>query len=120
MRNSIIADKTFKFAIRIVTTYKVLVQKNEYVMSKQLLKSGTSIGANVREALEAQSKKDFVSKLGVALKEAVETEYWVELLSETGYLETVTAKSILEEVQEVIKILNKIIKTTKENLKIVT
>lgn len=117
MRDSIINDKAFRFAIRIVGVCRGLVEeKKEYVLSKQMLRSGTSIGANTREALEAQSKKDFVSKNSIALKEAVETEYWIELLRETGYIEHNCSQELLRELKEIIKILNKIIKTTKENM----
>lgn len=88
MRESIIGSKTFNFAVKIVDLYKELIDtKKEYVLSKQMLKAGTSIGANVREALEAQSKKDFIAKLFIALKEAVETEYWIDFLAETEYIE---------------------------------
>ena len=119
MRESIIGEKSFRFAVSIINIYKNLItSKNEYILSKQLLKSGTSIGANVREALEGQSKKDFISKISIALKEAVETEYWIELLCETDYIDSNLAESILDELKQIIKILNRIIKTTKKNLAI--
>jgi four helix bundle protein len=92
--------------------------KKEFVLSKQILRSGTSIGANVREALEAQSKKDFISKLSIALKEATETEYWLELLRETGYIEDKFCAPLLNDLTEIIKLLNSIIKTTKQNMAI--
>ncbi len=88
-------------------------EKKEYVLSKQLLRSGTSIGANVREAEQAQSKKDFISKMSIALKEANETAYWLELLQETNYLTTEEAESILNDCIEVRKILSSIVKTSK-------
>ena len=116
-RNSIIYDKSFKFAIKTVNLYKHLCTKQkEYVLSKQLLRSGTSIGANIREALEAQSKKDFIAKLYIAIKEASESKYWLELLIETKYIEQNSGQTMLQELTEIIKILNKIIKTTKQNL----
>ena len=88
IKGSIIRQKTFDFAIRIVKLYKyITTEKKEYVLSKQLLRSGTSIGANVNEALYGQSKKDFISKLHISLKEASETQYWLELLNATGYLD---------------------------------
>lgn len=119
MRESIIGEKTFKFAVKIVNVYKDLAKaQNEYVLSKQLLRAGTSIGANIREALEAQSKRDFLSKSSIALKEAVETEYWIELMKETGFIDLNTAEELLNEVKEIIRIINKIIITTKSNLKI--
>lgn len=88
MKNdNIIQSKSYAFAIRIVNVYKYLVQdKNEYVLSKQLLRCGTSIGANVEEAIGGQSKKDFVAKLGIAYKEAREAHYWLRILKDTGYL----------------------------------
>ena len=88
IKDSIVRQKTFDFAIRIVKLYKyITTEKKEYVLSKQLLRSGTSIGANVNEALYGQSKKDFISKLHISLKEASETQYWLELLNATGYLD---------------------------------
>lgn len=117
MRESIIADKSFRFAVKVVELYKVLTDsKKEYVLSKQLLRSGTSIGANIKEAQEAQSKNDFISKMSIALKEAVETEYWIELMRETQYLDVEQAEVMLSDLGEIIKMINKIIKTTKENL----
>ena len=113
MKN-IIENKSFKFAIRIVNLYKYLAEhKKEYVLSKQLLRSGTSIGANVTEAQQAQSKADFASKLNIALKEAYETEYWLKLLKATEYLTEKESMSILEECREVERILISIIKTLK-------
>lgn len=119
LNNSIIADKSFKFAKRIVFLYKQLTEEhNEYVMSKQILRSGTSIGANVKEALRGQSKKDFLFKLYISLKETDETEYWLNLLIDTGYIEKNAGINLLKDCQEISKILNAIIKTTKNNLQI--
>ena len=116
MKDNILLDKSFIFAVRIVKLYKFLCsQKKEYVLSKQLLRSGTSIGANINEAQDAQSKNDFISKLSILLKEARETKYWIELLRETDYLTDKEANNILEDLIEVIKLLVSIIKTTKEN-----
>ncbi len=116
MKDNILLDKSFIFAVRIVKLYKYLCsQKKEYVLSKQLLRSGTSIGANINEAQDAQSKNDFISKLSISLKEARETKYWIELLRETDYLTDKEANNILEDLIEVIKLLVSIIKTTKEN-----
>lgn len=87
-RNSIVYDKSFKFAIRIVKLYKHLKEtKKEYIMSKQLMRCGTSIGANISEGIEGQSKKDFISKLSIALKEANESRYWINLMKATDYLD---------------------------------
>ncbi|AZV55922.1 four helix bundle protein [Clostridium sp. AWRP] len=114
MVSNIIEDKSFQFSVEIVNLYKELCEKSrEYVLSKQLLKSGTSIGANVKEALRGQSKKDFLSKMNIALKEANETEYWIELLMYTGYIDNPNA--ILDNCKEICKILNSIVKTTKNN-----
>ena len=117
MKDNILLDKSFIFAVRIVKLYKYLCsQKKEYVLSKQLLRSGTSIGANINEAQDAQSKNDFISKLSISLKEARETKYWIELLRETDYLTDKEVNNILEDLIEVIKLLVSIIKTTKENI----
>ncbi len=111
-RQNIILDKTFSFALKVIDVYKHLVaDKKEYVISKQLLRSGTSIGANVNEAVEAQSKADFIHKLSIALKEARETQYWIRLLMESGYLDS--GLILLDSVSELIRILTAIIKTTK-------
>lgn len=114
--NNPIAVKSKMFALRIISIYKLLaVSRNEFIMSKQLLRSGTSIGANVREALRAQSKADFIAKLSISLKEASESEYWIELLTETEYLTTEEGERLNNDCQELISILTKIIKTSKSN-----
>jgi four helix bundle protein len=106
------------FAVRIVNLYNYLVKnRSEYVLSKQLLRSGTSIGANVREAVYAQSRADFNAKMYIALKEAGESAYWIELLERTEYLTPPQAKSIYDDCDELIKILSSITKTTKTNRK---
>ena len=113
--DNVIVDKSKFFAIRIVNAYKYLTQeKCEFVMSKQLLRSGTSIGANVKEAIRGQSKPDFYSKLNIALKEASETEYWLEILYETEYIDKKLFESINEDCQELIKLLVSITKTQKQ------
>ena len=110
--------KSRDFAIRIINCYKFLTeQKRELVMSKQLLRCGTSIGANTRESKNAQSRMDFLSKLNIALKEADETEYWLDLLHETKYLDDNLYKSINDDCAELIKILTAIIKKIKEDSK---
>ena len=109
-------EKCFHFAIRIVNLYKHLTDaKKEYTLAKQLLKSGTSIGANMAEAREAQSTADFISKHSIALKESRETEYWLRLLYATDYLTEAEYSSIIDDCQEVGKMLTATIKTTKEN-----
>jgi four helix bundle protein len=117
MSDSIVAQKSFRLALRIVKLYQYLCdEKKEYVLSKQLLRSGTSIGANVREALHGQSKRDFLSKIGIALKEANETQYWLELLSASEYIGKTQSESLWADCDEVIRLLVSITKTTKKNL----
>jgi four helix bundle protein len=118
MNDNVLVDKSFKFAIRVVRLYKYLCDsKKEYILSKQLLRSGTSIGANINESQEAQSKADFISKLSISLKEARESKYWIELLKETDYLSENEANSIIEDLVEILKLLTSIIKSTKQNIK---
>ena len=114
MKESLVYNKAFEFALKIIELYKKLISKNEYIMSKQLVRSSTSIGANIKEALNGQSKKDFLSKMNIALKESSETEYWLELLLSSSYLED---RSILDDCIEISKMLSKIVKTTKDSLK---
>jgi len=111
MSSNIIVDKSFTFAIKIVNIYKKLVNdKKEYILSKQLLRSGTSIGANVREGVNGVSKVDFKYKLGIALKESKETEYWLELMIATEILTEVEANDLLKECNELCRILSSIVK----------
>ncbi len=115
---SVTYDKSFAFAVRVVKAYKWLCEsQKEYVLSKQLLRSGTSIGANVKEGLYAQSKRDFITKLTIALKEAAESEYWIELLSAGEYLDKKTAASMLEDISEIMKLLTASVKTAKAGIK---
>jgi len=107
---NLIIKKSYDFALRIINVYKYLLNKKEFVLSKQLLRSGTSIGANVTEAQEAISKKDFKNKMSIALKEAVEGRYWIKLLRDSEYLTQKQAKSLLDNLEEIIKILSKIVK----------
>ncbi len=109
---NIIVTKSKNFAVRIVNAYKYLTsEKNEYVISKQLLRSGTSIGANVKEAIRGQTKPDFYAKLNIALKEASEAEYWLEILYETDYIDKKLYESINSDCEEIIKLLVSITKT---------
>ena len=113
--NNTIQDKSFHFAVRIVNLCKYLQQEtHEYIIYKQLFRCGTSIGANVAEAQQAQSKADFVSKLSISLKETTETKYWIKLLKATDYLSETEYGSIFSDCVEIEKILVTIIKTTKE------
>ena len=112
--DNVIENKSFQFAIRIVRLYKFLCEeKKECILSKQLLRAGTSIGANVTESQQAQSKPDFVSKISIALKEASETKYWIKLLGATEYLSENQTKSILDDCVEIEKILVTILKSAK-------
>jgi four helix bundle protein len=115
MKKNVVKDKSFDFAKEIVYLYKELVGvEKEFVMSKQLLKSGTSIGANIREAEQAQSKADFISKMSIALKEANETEYWLDLLNDTEFLSEKRYNSLKQKIQELLKLLISILKTARQ------
>jgi four helix bundle protein len=115
VEKSILKEKSYVFAIRIVKLYRFLCdEKKEYVLSKQVLRSGTAIGALVREAEFGQSKADFRSKMSIALKEANETDYWVNLLRDTGYLNEKMFQSISDDCLELIRILVATVKTTKQ------
>lgn len=113
IEDNIVVGKSKSFALRCIRMYQVLVkERSEYVLSKQLLRSGTSIGANVKEALRGQSKADFAAKLSIALKEASESEYWIELLGESEIITKQEFESIHHDCRELIKILTSIVKTT--------
>jgi len=113
-KDNIIQQKSFGFAVRIVNLYKNLIyEKKEFVLSKQLLRSGTSIGANVEESIGGQSDKDFISKISIAYKEARETIYWLKLLQATDFLTQQQADSLLNDADEICKILASIQKTLK-------
>ena len=110
--DNVIVVKSKAFALRSIKLYQYLCEeKHEFVLSKQLLRSATSIGANVKEALRGQSEADFGAKLSISLKEASETEYWLELLTESGYITQVQGESMLNDCRELIKILMSITKT---------
>ena len=116
MSGSIVFDKSKKFAIRVVKLYNYLCdEKKEFVLSKQLLRSGTSIGANIAEANSAFSKKDFLAKMYIAFKECSESKYWLELLHETDYLTQSQFDSINADCTEIQKLLSSITKTLKDN-----
>ncbi len=126
MKHNPIVTKSFHFSVEIVTLYQYLMREHrEFVLSKQLLRSGTSVGANITEAQDAQSKKDFISKMSISLKEAKETRYWLFLLEECGYLNkevTITTykkrsfklAELFFHIEELIKILSSIVKTSKQ------
>lgn len=117
MRENVIKNKSFEFAIRIVKLYQYLCNdKKEFVLSKQLLRSGTSVGAMVRESEHSESKADFIHKLSIAQKEINETIYWLELLKDTDYLTQEQFESINNNATEIIKLITSIIKTAKSNI----
>ena len=114
MKNAV-EEKSFQFAVRIVNLHKYLTtEKREYILSKQIMRSGTSIGSNIAEAMQAQSKADFLSKLSISLTEASETHFWLRLLHETQYLSDAEFESISRSCEELIKILTAIIKSLKK------
>jgi four helix bundle protein len=116
MSDNVVRNKSYAFALRIVKAYQFLNrEQREFVLSKQVLRSGTSIGALIREAEHAQSKADFINKMNIALKEANETEYWLILLKDSGYIDEKSFTSIHEDCQELIRLLASIVKTTKQN-----
>jgi len=118
MKKSVLKEKSFRFAIRIVNLYKYLCEdKKEFVLSKQILRSGTSVGAMVWEAEHSESKADFIHKLAIAQKEISETIYWLELLKETEYISSKEYESINADAVEVMKIITSSIKTSKSKLK---
>ena len=118
MKANAVEDKSFEFAVRIVKLYKYLTsEKQEYIMSKQLLRSGTSVGANVSEAQQAQSPMDFLSKMNIALKESYESDYWLRLLHHTDYLNKEEYDSIITDCRSISKLLVTIVKSTKNNNK---
>lgn len=107
--DNVIQKKSYDFAVRIVKLYKYLVdEKKEFVLSKQLLRCGTSVGANIEEAIGGQSEKDFFAKLTIAYKEARETNYWIRLLTDTNYLNENESISLLQDIEEILKIIGSI------------
>lgn len=114
-KDNIVLNKSFEFALEIIELYKFLKSKNEFVISKQLLRSGTSIGANVEEATAAQTKKDFATKMSIASKEARETRFWLRLLNKSKLVEY-DYKNYLNKIDELIRIITAIVKTAQSNL----
>jgi four helix bundle protein len=110
--DNVVQSKSYAFALRVINLYKYL-KNNEYELSKQILRSGTSIGANIEEAIGAQSKKDFISKISIAYKEARETHYWIRLLCDSNYIDRKQADSLLEDCVEIQKIIGSIQRTVK-------
>ena len=117
MKNNIIKDKSFEFSLRVVQLYKLLCnEKKEFVMSKQILRSGTAIGAMIRESEHAESKQDFIHKRAIAQKEANEAGYWLELLSKSNFIDHSGFDSIQKDLSEIQKILASIILTSKQSI----
>jgi four helix bundle protein len=117
MKENVVKNKSFAFAVRVVKLYQFLCdQKKEYILSKQLLRSGTSVGAMVREAEHAETKNDFKHKMGIAQKEINETIYWLELLKDTEYLTAEQFESINNDAVEIIKLITAILKSAKSNI----
>jgi len=118
VKDNVVKDKSYKFALRIVKAFKFLTQEQrEFVLSKQVLRSGTSIGALVSEAEHAQSPADFINKMHIALKEANETDYWLRLLRDSEYIDKKTFASIHADCDELIRLLVSIVKSAKETIK---
>ncbi len=116
MKENIIQEKSYKFALRIIKLFLYLKdQKNEFVLSKQVLKSGTSIGANIEEGIGALTKKDFINKFTIAYKEARETHYWIRLLKDSDFIDVKMAQSLHDDCEELMKIISKIQITSKQN-----
>ena len=114
-KDNLIQSKTYDFSIRIVKLFQYLAQeKQEFVLSKQILRCGTSIGANIEEAIGGQSTKDFFMKITIAYKEARETRYWIRLLADTGYIDNQMKESLLNDIDEILRIIGSIQKTIKD------
>lgn len=110
---NVIVTKSYSFALKAIKTYKTLIANNEYILSKQFLKSATSIGANIEEAMGGQSKKDFIAKLSISYKEAREVHYWIRLLKDSSLIKLEIANDLLKDCEEILKILTAILKTSK-------
>ena len=116
MKENIVQIKSYAFAIKIVNICKVLQdEKKEFILSKQLLRSGTSVGANIEEAIGGQSRKDFYAKLTISYKEARETKYWIRLLNDTHYLTTAQSEPLLKDIEELLRIIGSIQKTIRNS-----
>ncbi|KGG79978.1 hypothetical protein Y919_08825 [Caloranaerobacter azorensis H53214] len=117
-KNNVVKEKSYKFALRIIKMYRYMTkEKKEYILSNQLLRSGTSIGANVEEACSGYTKREFIAKLSIAQKEAFETRYWLRLLRDSELVEDRYINSMLDDCEELIRIITKIIVTAKNNIK---
>ena len=112
---NIVKEKSYNFAIRIIHLYGAMKKQNEYVLSRQLVRSGTSIGANIEEAIAAQSRKDFISKMAIASKEARETNYWLRLLRDTSILKDIEIDKLLADSEKLVRIITSIVKTSNQS-----
>ncbi len=117
MKENLIKEKSYTFALKIIELYRKLRDQKEFVLSKQILKSGTSIGANVEEAGAGQSKKDFIAKMAISSKEARESNYWLRLLRDSNLCPSVDLAELIAESEEIVKILTAIVKTSQNNMK---
>ena len=116
-KENIIKMKSYNFALKIVKLGRFLIEtKKEFILSKQIIRSGTSIGANIEEADAGQSKKDFIAKLQISLKESKETHYWIRLLKDSDYIDLKLAESLIKDINEIIYLLTKILKSSKEKM----
>ncbi len=115
MKENVVQAKSYEFAKQIVFLYKDLRDRKEYALASQLLRAGTSVGANVEEAIGGQSKKDFIHKISISYKEARETKYWLRLLADTNYLDHKTSEKYLNDCEELLKILGSILKSSRKN-----
>jgi four helix bundle protein len=118
MKENLIQQKTYDFALKIINTSKQMQLNKEFVLSRQLLKSGTSIGANVEEAIGGQSRKDFLSKISIAYKEARETKFWLRLLRDSNSMDTRHSEELIYQVDEILRIIGSIQRTTKNKLSV--
>jgi len=116
MKESIVGSKAYYFALKVILLYKLMQDKREFVLSNQLLRSATSIGANIEEATAGLSQKDFTAKMSIASKEARESRYWIRLLSDSGIIKDFNFSELLTEIDEIVKMLTKIVKTTQQKI----
>ena len=115
-KSNIIREKTYQFALDVINLYRTMQKQNEFVLSKQIVRSGTSIGANVEEASAAQSRKDFAAKMAISSKEARETNYWLRLLRDSKLCDKIDYSKLIKESEEIIKILTSIVKTSQKRI----
>jgi len=115
MKESIVGEKSYYFALKVIPLYQFMQENKEYVISNQLLKCSTSIGANIQEATAGSSRKDFASKMAIASKEARESRYWIRLIADSGIVKNFDFSELKSEIDEIVKMLTKIVKTTQQD-----